>query len=62
MINKVKSISDSKYIIIFSDFTRNITNIDQFNDILDNSEKLIKKLVKHKYTIIIPTYNFNFSK
>ncbi len=60
MINKVRSISDSKYIIIFSDFVRNITNIDQFNDILINSEKLVKELVKQKYTIIIPTYNFNF--
>ena len=60
MINQLKKISKSKFIIIYSDLIRNITSKKKLNIILKDSIKIIKKILKEKYTIIIPTYNFKF--
>lgn len=60
MINLLPKISKSKYVLIFSDFSRNVYSKKKFERMLLNSIKMIKSIIKKNYTIIIPTYNFNF--
>ena len=60
MINLLPRISKSKYVLIFSDFSRNVYSKKKFERMLINSKNMIKSIIKKNYTVIIPTYNFNF--
>ena len=60
MINLLPKISKSKYVLIFSDFSRNVYSKKKFERMLINSKNMIKSIIKKNYTVIIPTYNFNF--
>jgi aminoglycoside 3-N-acetyltransferase len=60
MINLLPRISKSKYVLIFSDFSRNVYSKKKIDKMLNNSKNMVKSLIKKDYTVIIPTYNFNF--
>ena len=60
MINLLPKISKSKYVLIFSDFSRNVYSKKKMYGMLGSSKNMIKNMIKKNYTVIIPTYNFNF--
>ena len=60
MIDLLPRISKSKYVLIFSDFSRNVYTKKKFERMLIISKNMIKRIIKNDYTVIIPTYNFNF--
>ena len=60
MINLLPRISKSKYVLIFSDFSRNVYSKQKIDKMFNNSNNMVKSLIKKDYTVIIPTYNFNF--
>lgn len=62
MIRLINNISKSNYILIFSDLARNVFSKEKLNKIVLNSSNLINSIIKKDYTVVVPTYNFNFPK
>ncbi len=62
MINSINKISKSNYVLIFSDFSRNVFSKKEFDKMLSNSLVMIEKIIKKNYTVVIPTYNLKFPK
>tara|TARA_B100000029_G_scaffold476947_1_gene521561 strand:+ start:54372 stop:55103 length:732 start_codon:yes stop_codon:yes gene_type:complete len=62
MIRLINKISKSNYVLIFSDFTRNVFSKRKFDKMISNSSAMVKNIIEKNYTVVIPTYNFKFPK
>tara|TARA_B110000483_G_C18086497_1_gene500215 strand:+ start:278 stop:1009 length:732 start_codon:yes stop_codon:yes gene_type:complete len=62
VISSINEISKSNYILIFSDFSRNIFSKEKFDKMLSRSSIMVENIIKKNYTVIIPTYNLKFPK